>query len=223
MARTSDKGPKILKFIAEQTRKNGYPPSVREIGVAVGLSSTSSVHAQIAALQNNGYLEKHDAKTRALKLTDKYYEEFGQTEERSFSESAFDEFYSKAQSEYLNVPVLGRVAAGQPILAVENATESMPLPMSFAKNKDLFILTVSGESMIEAAILDGDMVIVQKQETARNGEIVVALVDDSATVKTFYKENGHFRLQPENSSMEPIIVDQVKILGKVVGLLRTNM
>lgn len=223
MARTSDKGPKILKFIDEQTKKNGYPPSVREIGEAVGLSSTSSVHAQLTALQNSGYLEKHDAKTRALKLTDKYYEEYGGAKETALSDSAFDEFSENSPAEYLSAPVLGVVAAGQPILAVEEATDSIPLPMSFAKNKDLFILTVKGESMIEAAILDGDMVIVQKQSTALNGDIVVALVEDSATVKTFYKENGHYRLQPENSSMEPIIVDEVKILGKVVGLFRTNM
>ena len=221
MARTSDKGPKILMFIDEQTKKNGFPPSVREIGEAVGLSSTSSVHAQIAALQNSGYLEKHDAKTRALKLTDKYYSEYGESD--GFDEKAFDSFYQNNESEYLSVPVLGKVAAGVPILAVEEATDSMPLPMSFAKNKDLFILTVSGESMIEAAILDGDMVIVQKQETANNGDIVVALGEDSATVKTFYKDSGHFRLQPENSTMEPIIVNEVKILGKVVGLFRTNI
>ncbi len=223
MARTSDKGPKILMFIDEQTKKNGYPPSVREIGEAVGLSSTSSVHAQLAALSNAGYLDKHDAKTRALKLTDKFYEEYNVSKTNDLSDDSFDKFYANVQSEYLEVPVLGRVAAGQPILAVEDATDVLPLPMSFAKNKDLFVLTVSGESMIEAAILDGDMVIVQKQRTANDGDIVVALVEDSATVKTFYRENGRFRLQPENSSMEPIIVDEVKILGKVVGLFRTRM
>lgn len=223
MARTSDKGPKILMFIDEQTKKNGYPPSVREIGEAVGLSSTSSVHAQLAALSNAGYLDKHDAKTRALKLTDKFYEEYNVSKTNDLGDDAFDKFYSSVQSEYLEVPVLGRVAAGQPILAVEDATDVLPLPMSFAKNKDLFVLTVSGESMIEAAILDGDMVIVQKQRTANDGDIVVALVEDSATVKTFYRENGRFRLQPENSTMEPIIVDEVKILGKVVGLFRTRM
>lgn len=217
MARTSNKGPKILNFIEEQTRLNGYPPSVREIGEAVGLSSTSSVHAQLAALRENGYLEKHDAKTRALRLTDKYYKEFGYPDD--FFESS-DDIHEK---EYLEVPVLGRVAAGQPLLAFEEATDIIPLPMSFAKNKDLFILKVCGESMIEAAILDGDLVIVQKQNTAENGDIVVALIEDSATVKTFYKEKGHFRLQPENSSMEPIIVDCVTILGKVVGLFRTGM
>lgn len=224
MARTSDKGPKILKFIDEQTKLNGYPPSVREIGLAVGLSSTSSVHSQLETLREAGYLDKHGAKTRALKLTDKYYEDFASDTESDFlSEREFDKFYERNETEYLTAPVLGRVAAGQPILALEEVTDSLPLPMSFAKNKDLFVLTVSGESMIEAAILDGDMVIVQKQDTARNGDIVVALIEDSATVKTFYKENGHFRLQPENSLMEPIIVDEVRILGKVVGLFRPNI
>ncbi len=218
MSRTSDKGPKILNYIEEQTRLNGYPPSVREIGEAVGLSSTSSVHAQLASLRKNGYLEKHDSKTRALRLTDKYYHEFG-----DYTSDDFEPVSAYSQSEYLEVPIVGRVAAGQPILAIEEATDTLPLPMSFAKNKDLFILTVSGESMIEAAILDGDMVIVQKQSTAMNGDIVVALIEDSATVKTFYKENGHFRLQPENSTMEPIIVDSVTILGKVVGLFRTGI
>ena len=222
MPRTSDKGEKILKFIAEQTRTKGYPPSVREIGNAVGLSSTSTVHAQLKKLRDIGFLEKDNDKTRALKLTNKYYDTYEKGTDNSdmLSQSAFDRFYEKVQSEFLQIPVLGRVAAGQPILAVEEATESFPLPMSFARNKDLFMLTVSGESMIEAAILDGDYVIVERQQTANNGDIVVALVEDSATVKTFYKENGHFRLQPENSSMEPIIVNEVMILGKVVGVFR---
>jgi len=223
LPRTSDKGEKILKFIAEQTRTKGYPPSVREIGMAVGLSSTSTVHAQIKKLRDAGFLEKDNEKTRALKLTDKYYDTYEEStnNDEMLSQSSFDRFYEKVQSEFLQVPVLGRVAAGQPILAVEEATESFPLPMSFARNKDLFMLTVSGESMIEAAILDGDYVIVERQQTANNGDIVVALVEDSATVKTFYKENGHFRLQPENSSMEPIIVNEVMILGKVVGVFRS--
>ncbi len=222
MPRTSDKGEKILKFISEQTKTKGYPPSVREIGIAVGLSSTSTVHAQLKKLRDAGFLEKDNEKTRALKLTPKYYNTYEESapNDDMLSASAFDRFYEKVQSEFLQVPVLGRVAAGQPILAVEEATESFPLPMSFARNKDLFMLTVSGESMIEAAILDGDYVIVERQQTANNGDIVVALVDDSATVKTFYKENGHFRLQPENSSMEPIIVNEVMILGKVVGVFR---
>lgn len=210
MPRTSNKGEEILKFINEQIREKGYPPSVREICAAVGLKSTSTVHAQIKNLEKKGFIEKDGAKTRAIKLTNTDYSSLG-----TISSPKPD-----SGDPYIEVPILGRVAAGNPILAVEEATDIFPLPMSFAKNKDLFILTVSGESMIEAAILDGDYVIVQKQPTANNGDVVVALVDDSATVKTFYKENGHFRLQPENSSMEPIIVNEVLILGKVVGVFR---
>ncbi len=225
MPRTSNKGEEILRFIHEQTEKKGYPPSVREICDAVGLRSTSTVHAQLKKLEQNGYLAKDDLKTRALKLTDLFYEKYlGQkssSKDAVLGETEFDNFYQKQNElQYLQVPVLGRVAAGEPILAVEEATDVFPLPMSFAANKDLFILTVRGESMIEAAILDGDYIIVERQPTATNGDIVVALVDDSATVKTFYKENGHFRLQPENSSMEPIIVSEVTILGKVVGVFR---
>ena len=224
MPRTSDKGEKILHFIDEQTEKKGYPPSVREICEAVGLRSTSTVHAQLKKLREKGYLAKDDLKTRALRLTDLYYETY--TDKRPpdgevLSEGEFDRFYAaNSESEYLQIPVLGRVAAGEPILAVEEATDVFPLPMDFAANKDLFMLNVRGDSMIEAAILDGDYIIVQRCQTAVNGEIVVALVDDSATVKTFYKENGHFRLQPENSLMEPIIVNEVVILGKVVGVFR---
>lgn len=225
MPRTSNKGEEILRFIHEQTEKKGYPPSVREICDAVGLRSTSTVHAQLKKLEQNGFIAKDDLKTRALKLTDLFYEKYlGQkrsSEDGVLGEKEFDNFYQKQnESQYLQVPVLGRVAAGEPILAVEEATDVFPLPMSFAANKDLFILTVRGESMIEAAILDGDYIIVERQPTATNGDIVVALVDDSATVKTFYKENGYFRLQPENSSMEPIIVPEVTILGKVVGVFR---
>lgn len=225
MPRTSNKGEEILNFIHEQTEQKGYPPSVREICEAVGLRSTSTVHAQLKNLEQKGFLAKDDLKTRALKLTDLYYETYHKNTPKANNEllgtNDFDSFYNKqTQSEYLQVPVLGRVAAGEPILAVEDATDVFPLPMSFASNKDLFVLTVRGESMIEAAILDGDYIIVERQPTASNGDIVVALVDDSATVKTFYKENGHFRLQPENSSMEPIIVSEVTILGKVVGVFR---
>lgn len=220
--RTSNKGEEILRFIAEQTEQKGYPPSVREICEAVGLRSTSTVHAQLKKLEQKGYIAKDDLKTRALKLTDLYYEKYGKKfDDELLGQKEFDRFYERgAESEYLQVPVLGRVAAGEPILALEEATDVFPLPMDFASGKDLFMLTVRGDSMIEAAILDGDYIIVERQQTAHNGEIVVALVDDSATVKTFYKENGHFRLQPENSSMEPIIVQEVIILGKVVGVFR---
>ena len=214
MARTSDKGDKILRFIYEQTRTNGYPPSVREIGEAVELRSTSSVHAQLLGLEAKGYLDKGSSKTRALKLTS------AALARMDISPMQTGIVYSDYSREYLEVPVVGKVAAGNPILAVEETTDIFPLPMDFARNKDLFMLTVSGDSMIEAAILDGDYVIVQKQNVATNGDIVVALVEDSATVKTFYKENGHFRLQPENPYMDPIIVDEVLILGKVVGVFR---
>lgn len=223
MARTSNKGEEILHFIHNQIELKGYPPAVREICEGVGLKSTSTVHAQLKKLEQLGFIAKDDLKTRAIKLTDLYYEKYGneRADEETLGEAEFDRFYERqAESEYLQVPVLGRVAAGEPILAVEDATDVFPLPMDFAANKDLFMLKVRGDSMIEAAILDGDLIIVQRQPTAYNGEIVVALVEDSATVKTFYKENGHFRLQPENSSMEPIIVNEIKILGKVVGVFR---
>lgn len=222
MPRTSNKGEEILHFIHAQTEKKGYPPSVREICEGVDLRSTSTVHAQLKKLEQGGFLAKDDLKTRALKLTDLYYEKYnvGRGED-GLGEREFNKFYeTRKNMDYLQVPVLGRVAAGEPILAVEEATDVVPLPMDFATNQDLFILKVRGESMIEAAILDGDNIIVARQQTANNGDIVVALVDDSATVKTFYKENGHFRLQPENSTMEPIIVDEVMILGKVVGVFR---
>ena len=222
MPRTSNKGEEILHFIHTQTEKKGYPPSVREICEGVDLRSTSTVHAQLKKLEQGGFLAKDDLKTRALKLTDLYYEKYHVSRgEEGLGEREFNKFYeAQGGADYLQVPVLGRVAAGEPILAVEEATDVFPLPMDFAKNQDLFILKVRGESMIEAAILDGDNIIVARQQTANNGDIVVALVDDSATVKTFYKENGHFRLQPENSTMEPIIVDEVMILGKVVGVFR---
>lgn len=210
MPRTSNKGEEILKFIDDMVRQNGYPPSVREICAAVGLKSTSTVHAQLKNLEKKGLLQKTDSKTRAIKLTNTDYSTLGAHVSQM-----------QPSSEYLEVPIVGRVAAGNPILAIEEAVGTFPLPMQFAKNKDLFILTVCGESMINAAILDGDYVIVQQQNTANNGDIVVALVDDSATVKTFYKENGHFRLQPENDTMDPIIVNEVSILGKVVGVFRS--
>lgn len=207
MPRTSTKGREILEFIEKQMREKGYPPSIREICAAVGLKSTSSVHAQLKNLERAGLLVKENSKMRAIKLTNK-------------NVITEPEQPKTSTTEYLEVPIVGRVAAGNPILAVEETTDFLPLPMNFAKNKDLFILTVTGDSMVNAAILDGDYVIVQQQPTADNGDIVVALVDDSATVKRFYKEDGYFRLQPENDAMAPIIVDEVLILGKVVGVFR---
>ena len=209
-AETTRKEKAILKFIEEQVIENGYPPSVREIGKAIGLSSTATVHAYLAKLEKQGFIKKEDKKGRTLKVikgTD------GQPLKRENKN-----FY--AQREMVDVPVIGRITAGQPILAVENVTDTFPIPIDFVGNSESFMLTVRGESMIEAGILDGDYILVKKQSNASNGEIVVALIEDEATVKTFYKENGHIRLQPENHTMDPIIVPDCKILGKVAGVFR---
>ena len=208
MANLSEKDYEILSFIADYIRSHGYPPSVRDICDAVGLSSTATVHARINKLVKAGKLIKDNSKNRSLRVVD--------TEGTEMRANI-----PTSDSRYLEVPVIGKVTAGQPITAFEDHTDTFPLPMDFAKNKDLFMLNVRGDSMINAAILDGDQIIVQKQPFAGNGDIVVALVDgENATVKTFYKENGHFRLQPENDTMEPIIVDEVAIIGKVVGVFR---
>ena len=209
-AETTRKEKAILKFIEEQVIENGYPPSVREIGKAIGLSSTATVHAYLAKLEKQGFIKKEDKKGRTLKVikgTD------GQPLKRESKN-----FY--AQREMVDVPVIGKITAGQPILAVENVTDTFPIPIDFVGNSESFMLTVRGESMIEAGILDGDYILVKKQNNANNGEIVVALIEDEATVKTFYKENGHIRLQPENHTMDPIIVPDCKILGKVAGVFR---
>lgn len=199
----------ILKFIEKQVKEKGYPPSVREIGKAVGLSSTATVHGYIEKLTQKGYIKKEDQKGRTLKLL-----KGGLTE----SEPEQKSFYSGR--EMVDVPVIGKISAGAPILAVENVVDTFPIPIDFVGNSESFMLTVKGESMIEAGILNGDYILIKRQETARNGEIVVALIEDEATVKTFYKENGHIRLQPENSTMDPIIVPNCKILGKVAGVFR---
>ncbi len=208
MQKMTEKDWQILNFISAQLKTKGFPPSVREICDAVGLSSTATIHARLNKLEKLGYLVRDKAKNRSMRLVN--YED-----ERT-EQSALPQY-----EKYLDVPMYGVVTAGMPITAVQDNTETFPLPMSFAKNKDLFMLKVRGESMINAAILDGDYIIVQQQPTAANGDIVVALVNgDEATVKTFYKENGHFRLQPENDTMEPIIVSEVSIIGKVVGVFR---
>lgn len=207
MAKMNDKDYEILDFIYEQRKNNGFPPSVREICDAVNLTSTATVHTRIKKLENLGYIKKDPLKNRSMQVVNYVPKKYGD------GASAYDK--------YLDVPVYGKVTAGLPITAVQDNTETFPLPISFAHNKDLFMLKVQGESMIEAAILDGDYIIVERQPVAANGDIVVALVNgDEATVKTFYKEKGHFRLQPENPNMEPIIVNEVTILGKVVGLFR---
>ncbi len=212
MAGFGKKDTEILDFIHEQTLKNGFPPSVREICTAVGLASTATVHARLKKLERLGYIERDPQKNRSMRLIN--YPPAAE----SANVISVDAGYS---DKYLDVPMYGKVTAGQPITAIQDDTETFPLPISFAKNKNLFMLKVQGESMINAAILDGDYIIVEEQKTASNGDIVVALVNgDEATVKTFYKENGHFRLQPENDTMEPIIVNECSIIGKVVGVFR---
>ncbi|MDD2627340.1 MAG: transcriptional repressor LexA [Clostridia bacterium] len=197
---------KILYFLKEQIKENGYPPSVREICAAVGLKSTSSVHLYLTRLAEKGYIAKKDLKTRAIKIVDN---------EESSDEKDVNLF---------SIPLVGNVAAGAPILAEENIEDYFKLPANFipkaALNGKTYMLKVKGESMINVGIHDGDYIIVLKQNTATNGEIVVAMIENEATVKTFYKEKTHVRLQPENDFMEPIIIKDVQILGKVVGLFR---
>ena len=200
----------ILKYIEKQIKTNGYPPSVREIGKAVGLSSTATVHGYLAKLRSKGYIKKEDKKGRTLKLL--------KGGNGMPVENTQKNFYS--QKELIDVPLVGKITAGMPILAVENVTDTFPIPIDFVGNSETFMLTVKGESMIEAGILDGDYILVRKQPDAMNGEIVVALIEDEATVKTFYKEKDHIRLQPENSTMDPIIVPDCSILGKVIGVFR---
>ena len=196
----TDKQREILEYIKEMILKKGFPPAVREICEAVHLKSTSSVHSHLESLEKNGYIRRDPTKPRTIEI--------------------LDDDFALTRRELVNVPVIGTVAAGTPILAEQNIEDYLPIPAEILPNKEVFMLKVKGNSMIEAGIYNGDKVIVAKQPNAENGDKVVALVDDSATVKTFYKENGHFRLQPENSSMDPIILDQVEILGKVIGLFR---
>ena len=178
----------------------GYPPAVRDICEAVHLKSTSSVHSHLETLERNGYIRRDPTKPRAIEIMD-------------------EDFYM-LRHEMVNVPLVGTVAAGQPILAAENIESYFPIPSEYVPNADTFMLRVKGESMVNAGIFDGDQIMVQQQTTADNGDIVVALIDEEATVKTFYRENGHYRLQPENDTMSPIIVDEVTILGKVFGVFR---
>ncbi len=190
----------ILTYIKQEILHHGYPPSVREICEAVHLKSTSSVHAHLETMEKNGYIRRDPTKPRAIEI--------------------IDDSFQLARREMVNIPMLGKVAAGEPIFAEQNIEEYFPIPADYMPNQETFMLKVQGDSMIEAGIFNGDMLIIKRQSIAKNGDLVVALVDDSATVKTFYKEDGHYRLQPENSSMEPIIVDEVTILGLVAGLLR---
>ena len=201
----------ILRFIEKQIKLKGYPPSVREIGKAVDLKSTATVHGYLNQLEEKGYIKKEQQKGRTLKLL-----KGGALENQETFTPGNKDVYT--EKELVEVPVIGKITAGAPILAVENVTDTFPI--DFVGNSESFMLTVRGESMIEAGILDGDYILVKKQDTAMNGEIVVALIEDEATVKTFYKEKDHIRLQPENSTMDPIIVPDCKILGKVAGVFR---
>jgi len=196
----TEKQQEILDYMKSQIINRGFPPSVREICEAVSLKSTSSVHSHLESLEKNGYIRRDPSKPRAIEIV--------------------DDCYNLTRRELVNVPMVGTVTAGQPILAVENIEGYFPIPMEYMPNHETFMLRVKGESMINAGIFDGDQILVQKQNTASNGDFVVALIDDSVTVKTFYKENGYYRLQPENDTMDPIIVNEVSILGKVIGLFR---
>ena len=206
----------ILKFIQKEIEQKGFAPSVREIGKAVDLSSTATVQGYLKALEERGFIKKETQKGRTLRLLRNHKGDNVITDGQGISDTK--QFYTN--KEMVNVPVVGKITAGQPILAVENITDTFPIPIDFVGNSESFMLTVSGESMIEAGILDGDYILVKRTNSAENGQIVVALIEDEATVKTFYKEDGHIRLQPENSTMEPIIVPDCKILGKVAGVFR---
>ena len=199
MSELKDKQLLIYEFLKDFTSQKGYPPTVREICKAVGLKSTSSVHGHLKQLEKEGLIKRDPTKPRALEIVD-----------------------SVIKKEMINVPIIGKVTAGLPILANENIEDSFPLPLDYVKhNNDLFMLKVSGSSMIKAGILDGDLAIIEKTQTASNGDKIVALIENEATLKTFYRENDHIRLQPENDEMEPIIVDNRSILGKLIGIYRT--
>lgn len=195
----------VLDFIKQHLMAKSYPPTVREICEAVGLKSTSSVHAHLETLEKKGYIRRDQEKTRAIEIID---DDFG---------------FNPYSREMVNIPMVGTVAAGVPLLAEQNITEYFPVPADMLPNAETFMLRVKGDSMVNMGIYEGDQLIIKRQNTASNGDVVVALVDDSATVKRFYKENGHYRLQPENDFMEPIIVDECSVLGKVIGLIRMNI
>lgn len=196
----SDKQAQILEYIKDQIMEKGYPPAVREICEAVHLKSTSSVHSHLATLEKRGYIRRDPTKPRAIEIC--------------------DDNFQMLRTETASLPVVGRVAAGEPILAEQNIESYFPVPAEYVPRGESFVLKVHGTSMINAGIMDGDYIFVNSCRNAENGEIIVALIDDSATVKRFYKEDGHIRLQPENDEMEPIIVENCQILGKVFGVYR---
>ncbi len=196
----SNKQREILEYIKSEILAKGYPPSVREICEAVHLKSTSSVHAHLETLEKNGYIRRDPTKPRAIEIV--------------------DDTFNLTRRELVNVPVVGQVAAGEPILASQNISSYFPIPAEYMPNEQTFMLRIKGDSMIGVGIFDGDLVLVEQQNTAKNGDIVVALLDDSATVKTFYKEKDRIRLQPENDAMDPIYATDIAILGKVIGVFR---
>ncbi|HYM70200.1 MAG TPA: transcriptional repressor LexA [bacterium] len=190
----------ILTYVLDSMQQRGYPPSVREIGAALGLTSSSTVHSHLAALEKKGFIHRDPSKPRAIEI--------------------LKDGASQPPKRVVNVPVLGRIAAGQPILAEENIEDVFPLPKDFVREDASFILRVRGDSMIDAGIYEGDYLVVRQQATANNGEIVAAMIGDEATVKRFYRERDHIRLQPENSAMSPIIARDVTVLGKAIALFR---
>lgn len=212
--KNSNKQQEILDYVYKCVNENGYPPSVREICAAVGFKSTSTVHAYLQKLTESGMLQKDPTKPRAIKILNNMNKSSKNTDLKPKND-----YYTSR--ELIEVPIVGKVAAGQPILAVENITDTFPLPVDFVQNSDAFMLRIQGDSMIEAGILDRDFVLVKQQSMANNGDIVIALIGDEATCKTFYKEKDYIRLQPENNSLDPIIVkDDVSIVGKVIGVFR---
>lgn len=207
MQQLKEKQQLIYDFIKREIRENGYPPSIREIGKACGLSSTSSVHAQLSNLERLGYIQRIGSKTRSIRILE-------------------DDFYTGNETEipcdeYINVPIIGRVSAGLPIMAEENFEGTFPIPVSVLRNNDAFMLKIEGDSMKNAGIFDGDMVLVNSQKFANNNDIVIALLEDEITCKRFFVEDDHVRLQPENDDFEPIILNDVSIVGKVIGLFRS--
>lgn len=198
-ANKKDKQTEIYEFIKTHIREKGYPPSVREICKGVGLSSTSTVHGHLARLEKKGMIRRDSTKPRTIEILKD----------------------PPIKKEMVSIPIIGKVTAGEPILAVENVEDTFPISLNFIpSNKDLFMLNISGESMIEAGIMDGDLAIIEKTNYAANGDIVVALIDNEATIKRFFKEKDHIRLQPENKTMSPIIVEDCAIIGKLIGLFR---
>lgn len=201
--RITDKQREILDFMKSEILEKGYPPAVREICKAVNLKSTSSVHSHLETLEKNGFIRRDPTKPRAIEI--------------------LEDDFNLTRRELVNVPVVGTVTAGQPILATESIEDYFPILPSFVNNKQTFMLHVKGDSMINAGIFDGDLILVEQTDVARNGEIVVAMIEDEVTVKRFYKEDGYFRLQPENDALDPIVVQNCSIVGKVIGLYRFNI